>query len=163
LIVRWPIRIPANRVDEDSVVTAVDFMPTLCRFAGVELPEDYAGDGEDVSDVLTVGSRPRRQPIMWEWRFRVAGYPFHHSPMLAIRSENWKLLMNPDRSRLELYDVTADRLELNNLVARHPDIVRQLAPRLVEWQATLPTGPADPGAGEVHYGWPRSGNPDQQR
>ena len=95
---------------------------------------------------------------MWEWRFRVAGYPVHHSPILSIRDGKWKLLMNPDRSRLELYDVAQDYSELNNLAGKHPAVVNQLSTRIADWQATLPKGPMDGTAGKVNYGWPRSSN-----
>ena len=155
-IVRWPNHVPAGRIDEESVLTAVDFLPTLCRLAGVDLPSDYHGDGEDVSDMLRGEPRPRRQPLLWEWRFRVHGDPVHHSPILSIRDGDWKLLMNPDQSRVELYDVPRDRMELKNLADRHPEIVDRLAARVLEWQATLPQGPVDPAAGQVHYGWPDS-------
>ncbi len=158
LIVRWPGKVQSGRVDEDSVVAAVDFLPTLCHLAGVELPDNYAADGEDVSDILAGKTRGRSKPIMWEWRFRVAGYPIHHSPILSIRDGDWKLLMNPDSSRVELYDVTKDRMELNNLASHQPDVVKRLSKQVLDWQATLPKGPMDATAGEVNYGWPESAN-----
>jgi hypothetical protein len=34
--------------------------------------------------------------------------------------------------------------------------VERLSDRLVEWQMTLPDGPVDPSAGQVHYGWPEA-------
>ena len=37
---------------------------------------------------------------MWEWRFSVTGHPINKSPLLAIRRENWKLLLNPARDRV---------------------------------------------------------------
>ena len=85
-------------------------------------------------------------------------YPVHHSPILAIRDGKWKLLMNPDRSHLELYDVAQDYSEKNSLAGKHPAIVNQLSTRVTEWQATLPTGPMAPTVGKVNYRWPRSAN-----
>ena len=98
--------------------------------------------------------RPRSKPLMWEWRFRVAGYPVHHSPILAIRDEQWKLLLNPDGSRIELYDIPRDRMEQTNLAAQHTDIVAKLSKQAIEWQATLPPGPIEPSAGKINYRWP---------
>ena len=69
---------------------------------------------------------------MWEWRFGIAGEPFHHSPQLAIRDADWKLLMNPDRSRIELYDIPADPTQLNNLAEKYPDVVARLSERLTD-------------------------------
>ena len=153
-IVRWPGHVPAGKIDEDSVVSGVDFLPTLCELTGSRLPAGYRGDGEDTSDILKGTSRPRQAPLMWEWRFRIAGYPIHHSPMLSIRDGRWKLLLNPDRSRVELFDIPHDRMELNNVAAQHPEVVERLAKAALAWQATLPPGPIEPTAGKIIYGWP---------
>jgi N-acetylgalactosamine-6-sulfatase len=96
-IIRWPGNVPAGVVESKSVMAGVDWLPTVCKLAGVRIPAAHKLDGEDMSDVLLGKSRPRVKPLMWEWRFRIAGDPFHHSPMLAIRNGDWKLLTNPDR------------------------------------------------------------------
>jgi N-acetylgalactosamine-6-sulfatase len=155
LLARWPGKIPSGRIDEQSIVSAVDLLPTLCRLAEVDLPQGVPQDGEDVSDILRGESRPRRTTLYWEWRFRVHGEPHHHSPILSVREAPWKLLMNPDRSRVELYDVPRDRMELNNVASQHPEIVERMAQKALAWQATLPRGPKDPAAGTINYGWPR--------
>ena len=155
-LVRWPSTIPAGRVDDSSVVAAADLLPTLCRLAGADLPADLTLDGEDRSAVLLDGPAPRTRPLYWEWRFRIAGHLQNLSPMLAIRDGRWKLLMNPDRSRVELYDLTADPTELDNLADRHPDLVDRMGARLLSWKSTLPPGPVDPGAGSNSYPWPKA-------
>ena len=93
---------------------------------------------------------------MWEWRFNIAGEPFHHSPQLAIRDGDWKLLINPDGSRAELYDLKHDLTQLDNLARMHPDIVKRLSEQALAWQKTLPPGPRDPSAGQMHYSLPRA-------
>ena len=108
-----------------------------------------------MSDVLLGRSRPRQTPLMWEWRYHIFGEPFHRSPILAIREGDWKLLMNPDRSRVELYDIPCDPSERDNLADRHPDVVEKLSQRVLQWQATLPKGPVDKDAGSNAYPWPR--------
>ncbi len=153
-IVRWPGRVPAARVDDVSVVAGVDFLPTVCRLAGVDVPAGHALDGEDVSDILLGRPRARRGPLMWEWRFHVFGEPFHRSPILAIREGDWKLLMNPDRSRVELYDIPRDPTQLNNVAEKHADVVERLSAKGLAWQKTLPPGPLEPSAGRDDYPWP---------
>jgi N-acetylgalactosamine-6-sulfatase len=153
-LVRWPGHVAAGRVDDTSVVAAVDFLPTFCQLAGVTPPADHALDGEDVSDILLGASRPRRTALMWEWRFRIMGEPFHKSPMLAIREGDWKLLLNPDRSRVELYDIPRDPTQLNNVAEHHADVVERLAAQVLAWQQTLPEGPVEPSAGKAGYAWP---------
>jgi arylsulfatase A-like enzyme len=150
---RWPGRIRAGRVDTTSVVSGVDLFPTACRLAGAPAPEGV--DGEDVSDILTGAPRARRTPLHWEWRFQVAGYPVNRSPILAMREGDWKLLMNPDRSRVELYQIAADPMEQTNLAAARPEIVARMEARSLAWQKTLPPGPMDPGAGQNGWNWPK--------
>ena len=159
-IARWPGHVPANRVDDTSVVAAVDFLPTLCRLTGITLPAETKPDGEDVSDILCGQARPRATPLFWEWRFGIVGEPFHRSPILAIREGDWKLLLNPDRSRVELYDIPRDPTQLSNTAKDHPEIVERLANKALAWQATLPKGPVEASAGKADYPWPgRGGNP----
>jgi len=154
-IVRWINHIPAGRVDEASIVAGVDWLPTVCALAGVKLLEDLEADGEDMSAALLGKGKQRSKPLMWEWRFRIFGHVIHKSPMLAIREGKWKLLMNPDRSRVELYDIPKDPTELDNLADQHPDVVKTLSEALLKWQATLPPGPVEQVAGSNAYPWPK--------
>jgi arylsulfatase A-like enzyme len=156
-IARLPGKIPAGRVDNTSVVAGVDFFPTVCRLTNVPLPAAHAIDGEDASDVLFGQPRPRKTPLMWDWRFNIAGHVWHRSPQLAIREADWKLLVNPDRSRAELYDIPRDPMQVNNVAAAHPEIVARLAERVIAWHGELPTGPRDAAAGQNDYPWPGSG------
>ena len=91
---------------------------------------------------------------MWEWRFRIAGHVINRSPILAIRDGQWKLLVNPDGSRHELFDIPTDPMELNNVADDHQGVVERLAKRVVEWQGELPEGPFDNTAGSNAYPWP---------
>jgi arylsulfatase A-like enzyme len=153
-IIRWPGKVPPGKIDDESVVAGVDWLPTVCKLAGITIPVSHKLDGEDVSAIILGKSRPRHTPLMWEWRFRIAGEPFHHSPMLAIREGDWKLLMNPDRSRVELYDVKKDLTQLSNVADRQPDVVERLTEKVLAWQKELPPGPTDREAGLVSYAWP---------
>jgi N-acetylgalactosamine-6-sulfatase len=150
-IVRWPGRAPA-RVDSASVIGSVDFLPSMAKLAGVEAP---AGDGEDRSGVLLGKPAARRKPLYWEWRFNIAGHVSNISPMLSMRDGDWKLMMNPDRSRVELYDIPRDPMEMQNRAGDKADVVARMSEKLLAWQKTLPAGPVDPGAGNNQYPWPK--------
>ncbi len=154
-IVRWPAAVKAGQVDDSSVVCGADLLPTVCKLTGVEVPKGHALDGEDRSAVIAGKPAPRTKPIFWEWRFNIAGPVLNKSPILATRDGKWKLLMNPDRSRVELYDIPADPSELNNLADRNPDVVKRMSERLLAWQKTLPPGPMDAEAGKNDYRWPK--------
>jgi N-acetylgalactosamine-6-sulfatase len=169
LIVRWPGHVPDDVVDNTSVISAVDLLPTLCALAGLDdlcwdvaFPDGFEHlnavfelDGEDVSDMLLGSPRARTRSIKWEWRFGPNNARMiDRSPMLAIRSGQWKLLVNPLLTRVELYDVIADPMESDNLADEHPQIVSDLSAELFSWQATLPIGVVYP-SGASDYPWPQ--------
>ena len=56
-----------------------------------------------------------RPPMFWE-----------HEGNAAVRIGKWKLVRNYPRA-WELYDMEADRTELNDLAAKHPDRVADMA------------------------------------
>ncbi len=154
-ILRWKETAPAGRVDNETVLGGVDILPTLCALAGVSLPSSIDADGEDMSSAFRGQPVSRRRPLLWENRFPVYGHVLGRSPMLAIREGKWKLLLNPDRSRVELYDIPADPAEINNRAAEHPEIVERLAHVVMSWRETLPRGPVHPDAGRNDYPWPK--------
>jgi N-acetylgalactosamine-6-sulfatase len=154
-IVRWLGHTPAGGVDDTSIVAGVDWLPTVCSLASLKLPNDLNPDGEDMSRALLGKPKDRTRPLMWEWRFRISGDMVHKSPMLAIRDRKWKLLMNPDRSRIELYDIPEDPTELDNVAGQHRDVVKELSEKLLKWHGTLPPGPVEEVAGSNAYPWPK--------
>jgi N-acetylgalactosamine-6-sulfatase len=154
-IVRWPGRIKGRHVDNTSVMAGVDFLPTVASLTGTALPKAFPLDGENKGSVLLEGPRPRSKPLFWEWRLPIIGDIIHRSPRLATRVGDWKLLMNPDRSRVELYDIPHDATELDNQAKTHPDVVERLAPPLLAWQKSLPQGPIHPLSGRNDYPWPK--------
>lgn len=154
LLVRWPGHIEAGSIESTSVVGAVDFLPTLSQLCGLKTPTSPDIDGEDRSAVWLGTPQSREKPLFWEWRFNIAGSILGKSPMLAIREGKWKLLMNPDRSRIELYDLESDPSELVNLAGRQKKVTRRLTKKLMAWKQSLPEGPTDRSAGSNAYRWP---------
>ncbi len=138
-VVRWPGRIPAGVTDDVSVLSALDLRPTLTALAGAEFTAGRMPDGEDVSDIFFGKVRARQKPLLWEWRSSIIGHAVNRSPSMAIRDGDWKLLLNPDRSRIELYAVREDPTELDNRAREHADTVERLAERALAWRAGLPS------------------------
>ena len=139
LIVRWPGHTPANVKDSTTVITAVDLLPTLCAAAGVELAEDYKGDGENLLDALNGKAVSRTRPIFWEWQGKKAEPDWW--PRLAVRDGDWKLVLTYDAKRVELYRVNKDRSESSDAAKEKPEIVDRLTKLALDWKATLPKKP----------------------
>jgi N-acetylgalactosamine-6-sulfatase len=139
-LLRWPGRVAAGKVDDTSVLGGVDWLPTVCKLAGVPVPDGL--DGEDVSDIWLGQSRPRTKPLHWEWLTAVAGGGDYQPPRLAIRDGNWKLFVNHDGTGAQLYDIPKDVSELHNVAAAHPDVVKNLTAKAVAWAKSLPPSKA---------------------
>ena len=126
LIVHWPKGFSAKGdVSDQPYFHFVDIMPTLLEVAGAEYPENYGGKSrlplEGVS-MLPYFQEPDRdmadRPIFWQ-----------HETHAAVRRGKWKAVTDNDRSvpiAWELYDLTNDRSETNDLAAEHPEIVAEL-------------------------------------
>jgi arylsulfatase A-like enzyme len=129
-IIRWPGHVPVGRVDEKSVISGIDWLPTLCRIAGAKLPgSDF--DGEDVSDIWLGQSRDRARPLFWKTS--------NVNSELAMLDGSWKIFVpNSRRGETELYDLSRDPAESQNLASQRPDIVKRLADNVQQWNATLP-------------------------
>lgn len=136
-LIRWPGRIAAGRVDDTSIVSSVDWLPTLCKLAGAKLPPDLQLDGEDVSDILLGRPRPRAKPLFWEWLFRAWG-PEYAAPQLAMREGDWKFYIDHDGSHAELYNIFQDNTEERNVAAQHPELVQEMTAKMRAWVKTLP-------------------------
>jgi len=139
-IVRWPGTVPAGKVDERSVLMAQDVFPTLCAIAGAALPREHTLDGIDVSQAWRGQPAAKRGPVFWEYGRNDEFFRFgpDRSPNLAVRRDNWKLLVNADGSRTELYDLATDVREAKNLAAEKPDLAKELTKLVMDWRATWP-------------------------
>ena len=142
-LLRWPGHVAAGRRDETSVTGGVDFLPTICKLAGVDVPANVQPDGEDVSDIWLGGTRSRSRPLHWEWLFNVQGAADGYvPPMLAIRDGDWKLFVNHDGSKAQLYNIPKDIGEEHDVASENADIVKDLTAKAIAWQQTLPASEA---------------------
>jgi arylsulfatase A-like enzyme len=139
LLVRWPRRVHASRLIEESVQLA-DLTPTLVELAGAAPSAVSGSDGTSLARVLTEGARPdperpaflqRRQydePIVEGVRVR--------GEKLALRRGRWKYIEARDEGTAELYDLEKDPGETRNLATAHPGETARLSAELRRWQAS---------------------------
>ncbi|QDU69936.1 sulfatase [Engelhardtia mirabilis] len=152
LIVRWPGRVPAGRIEREAVVSGVDFLPTLARMGRAELTPETELDGEDVSDVFFGASRPRGTPLFYESRVVQQGRYIDRSPSLGLRDGEWMLLLEPDGGRTELFNLVRDPVELRNLAEAEAERLEALRAAALEWFAGL--APRDPAGSLGLDPWP---------
>jgi N-acetylgalactosamine-6-sulfatase len=143
-IARWPGKIAAGKVDDVSLISAVDLLPTFCEVAGVKLPESYSPDGvSQVAALMGNGKAAREKPLYWKMnsRWPPSKDRPHHWVSYAIVDQNWKLVSNQDASYVELFDIAADPYEKIDLKEDEQEVVKQLLAKLDRWKTTLPAKP----------------------
>lgn len=145
LILRWPGHIAPNQLNSQTVICAVDFLPTFCSITGTPVPTNFPMDGVDKSNVLLGGAHEERiKPLFWEFgknnNNRV-------SPHIAVRDGEWKLLVNADGTKTELYNMTTDFKEKTNVASSNATIVSRLKPMAIDWFNTAFRQFADLGTG----------------
>lgn len=147
LIVRWPGRVPRGRVDDTTVIAAMDLFPSLARLAGAPLPGAVRLDGEDLSAALLGESGGRAGPIYWYYPNDIRpGNEDFLTPTLAMREGHWKLLVEQDGTGAELYDIVTDPYERVDLAAARPEVRDRLTRQALSWWRTLPRDAGPPRA-----------------
>ncbi len=144
-IARWPGKIAAGNIDNVSMMSAVDLLPTFCELGGADLPEDYRPDG--VSQVETLLGKPypvRKTPLFWKYNspWPAQSRAPDHWVTYAVVHQKWKLVTNKDTDYQELYEITRDPYEKTNLKDAHPEVVARMLQQLEDWKGTLPTSPS---------------------
>jgi arylsulfatase len=127
-IVHWPDGIRAKGELRHQPAQLPDIMSTFLDVAKVDYPDSF--DGHDVKPAEGFSMRPTftnqphdRKVLYWE-----------HEGNGAVRKGKWKLV-NDFPDDWELYDMEADRTELNDLSKDHPEIVQELKGLYEAWAA----------------------------
>lgn len=133
-IARWPGKIAPNQYNSQSVICSVDLFPTLCSIAETPLPTNFQLDGLDISNTLLGGApKERSQPLFWQFG-KFLSNPA--SPHIAVRDGDWKLLVDVDGGRTELYNMKTDFRETTNVAGNNPEIATRLKSMALEWFQT---------------------------
>src|SRR6185437_12017381 len=127
LIAHWPNGIAARGELRRQPGHLIDIMATCVELAGVEYPKSIGDQPitplEGKSLLPALAGRPiERDAIFWE-----------HEGNRAVRSGDWKLVAKGPGGPWELYDLTTDRTESNDLSAKHPEKVLELVAKWEAW------------------------------
>ena len=131
-IAHWPKGITRHgHIVDNQIFHLIDILPTLTDLAGATYPRLRNGKkvvpakGISMLPYLT-GQEidPQKRTLYWQH--------LNHS---AIREGNWKLVSLDDRdpSSWELYDLSRDRSETQNVFASHPEVAARLESDWKDW------------------------------
>ena len=130
LIAHWPKGIDAARYGklESQPGHLIDLMATCVDLGGAQYPAKV-GDtaivplqGTSLAPAFNGKNIGREEPIYWE-----------HEGNRAMREGKWKLVAKGANGPWELYDIDADRTELNNLSEAEPKRLADMAERWEAW------------------------------
>ena len=130
-VVRWPDRIPKG-IKFDAPVISLDIMATALSVAGFRAVDELRLDGVNLIPYLSGEIKGSPHEYLF-WR-QANGY--HAGEWRAVRHNNWKLL-KINENPVQLYDLSTDVGEQNNLAQKHPDKVEELTGVLNKWDSTL--------------------------
>ena len=147
-IMRWPDKIKAGATEKTPVCN-IDFLPTVCNLAGVDLPTDRKIDGADFSPLFSEKEINREMPLHWHF------YDPWGGPQSLLRTEKWVLgatwdvgdfhkkgrfdpakelpiIKKSKLAELSLYDIQNDIHQDENVVELHPEVVSDLSEQLIQ-------------------------------
>ncbi|QDU81433.1 Arylsulfatase [Polystyrenella longa] len=137
-IIRWPGHAAAGSVSNEPI-SGVDVLPTVCALAEIEVNVKKTLDGANILPALAQQPIDRPHPLYWRYDRALS------DPKIAIRDGEWKLLVRGDYSEPELYHLTEDVSETQNMASKEPGRLKAMQAQLKtlneEIAAEAPTWP----------------------
>ena len=140
LIIHWPDAIDAKGALRQQPGHLIDIMATCVDVSGASYPDTvseqsiYPMEGKSLLPAFA-DQQLDREALFWE-----------HEGNRAIRIGKWKLVSSPHKKpreldkieelpldQWELYDLTLDRTETNNLSDAHPEMVKEMSDKWMIW------------------------------
>ena len=118
LIARWPSHVPGGAVS-DEVVAFWDMLPTFAELANTSAPKDI--DGISVVAALRGGKVESPHDYLY-WDYGHARDVYHQ----AVRMGDWKAVRHRVGGPIELYDLSRDIGESNDVSTSNTQIVEQV-------------------------------------
>ncbi|MFO7948027.1 MAG: sulfatase [Armatimonadota bacterium] len=116
LIIRHPDGVGAGKQIE-GFVQHQDFLPTALAMMGESMPERVMG--QNVWPMAAEGAESSRDSILISWGSRY-----------SLRTPEWNLIapaVGSGAGNAELYELKNDPQELQDVIAEHPEVARELA------------------------------------
>jgi arylsulfatase A-like enzyme len=128
-LLRWPGRIPAGTVSSQVGMT-MDLTASILAATATPVPSDARLEGVNLFPILERKATQVERTVFW----RTGGPSPVNMNQKAVRSGDWKLMIDGAVTRIFLFNVKADPGERQDLFARRPDIAQRLQKLLAEWE-----------------------------
>jgi arylsulfatase A-like enzyme len=132
-LVHVPLMIKLPRMTEgrsvDVPVSLVNIMPTIISLTGLRIPQGYFCDRNALP--LADGQDPPSKPIFSETK--------RWNSMQSLIQDNWKLVYHPETNLSELFDLSKDPRETEDLKEAHADLHLGMIKDLLRWDYDMRT------------------------
>lgn len=147
-IVRMPGVIPAG-LESDILFNGTDILPTICELVGAEIPAQRNVDGVDAFNAFLDEPVERDESVIWF--FPHHGDTWFRMPQMSMRTGKYTLigwlpkrenempldewLSTHDPIRFELYDLSVDPSQVNDIAKQNPEVVDSMKTEMTMlWQ-----------------------------
>ena len=159
-IAHWKGMLPENQVN-DTMISAMDILPTALAAAGIEIPEEMKVDGKNIMPLLQGEEQQPHKYLYWAgprafhydsrnvdfWSNYWKWITFENNEFIpskfiekrskgewAIKDQNWSLHYYDDGNKgYELYNYAEDPAESVNLAQKYPEKVKELKSAFYGW------------------------------
>lgn len=132
-VISWPGMISNKGGIVNTPAHVIDLLPTFINLSGATYPLIFNGHniaplpGRSLVSIIKGENKPAERPIFWE-----------HEANRAVRLGKWKLVskgtnIKPYTGPWELYDISTDRSETNDLSKAQPANVKELEAMWNKW------------------------------
>lgn len=127
--ISWPGRIKPG-TSSVKMQISMDLYPTLLEAVGADVENNKEGQSF-LSELMGSGTSSNAERTLYFTR-REGGATYGGQPIYAVRKGDWKLLQNSPYEPFELYNLSIDPLEGNNLMKKNPEKYKELNGQLLK-------------------------------
>lgn len=144
-IMSWKGHLPEDMIGStnNTPISSLDLLPTFCELAQLTIPQEPELDGISIKSLLLGNNVSRKKPLVWAY------YNAINDARVAMRYGQWKVLAKLNEgavkkltnltaeslplvkdaklTNIEIYDLSVDVSEQNNLSGKNKKLTRELA------------------------------------
>ncbi len=125
---RWSGHVPAG-TDYDEPVSSLDILATIAGITHAPIASDRPLDGVNLIPYLQGKQKGQPHEVLYLRKWDQKRY--------AVRKGDYKLVINSENNKPELYNLETDIAETNNIIRSNPEIAEELDQLRLNWVSEL--------------------------